>query len=434
MKFPRIYLVRQDFPDRRLADAQGEARRRLEEADLASRVRPGARIAVGAGSRGIDNYAVIIKAAVDYWKAHGCKPFIFPAMGTHGGGTAEGQASVLAHYGVNEAAMGCPIVSSLEVVPTGRTPEGIQTFMDRNAYESDGVFLVGRVKWHTDFVGKIESGLCKMVAIGIGKVAGAQQYHAFGYRLGLERVIRSALRQVASTGKLVGGMAIMEDARHHTAGLAVVPIEDFERREEELLATVKSWKGRIPVDELDVLIVDEMGKDISGTGMDSKVINRMMNLEANCFPDAPRIHRIFVRDLTKDTYGNAIGMGMADIITGRLRAGVDREATYLNCISACTIPGIRTPIHFTTDRECLEVACRTVGRLNFEETPIGWITNTLELSLFAFSEPLLEEIRKNPALKVVSPPLEFSFDADGNLPPLVDLAAGAPPDATSQTF
>ena len=201
------------------------------------------------------------------------RPFIFPAMGSHGAATAEGQADVLAHYGIIEETMGCPIVSSLDVVPLTKTPDGIQTYMDRNAFESDGVMFLGRVKWHTDFDGTIESGLFKMMAIGLGKFAGAGHYHTYAYKLGLAHVIRSIGREVLKSGKILGGLAILEDAYHNTAQLTAVPVGEMERREEELLALVKSWMARIPAD-LDILIVDEMGKEISGAGMDTKVVNR----------------------------------------------------------------------------------------------------------------------------------------------------------------
>jgi hypothetical protein len=241
----RLYLVRQNFPDRRIIDIPAEVARQLQAADFASRVKPGARIGIGVGSRGISNIATIVRAVADYWKSAGMRPFIFPAMGSHGAATAEGQADVLAHYGMIEETMGCPIVSSLEVVPVGKTPEGISTFMDRSAYESDGVMLVGRVNWHTDFAGKIESGLFKMMAIGLGKFAGAQHYHTYAYKMGLDRVIRSIGRQVLKSGKILGGLAILEDAYHNTGKLDAVPVEAMEQREEELLSLAKSWMGRL---------------------------------------------------------------------------------------------------------------------------------------------------------------------------------------------
>ncbi|HUK18810.1 MAG TPA: hypothetical protein VLW65_20460, partial [Bryobacteraceae bacterium] len=270
MQFSRLLLVRQNFPDRRIPDVAAEVRRQLSASGFAGRLKPGSRVAIGVGSRGIHNIATIARNVVEYWKSQGMSPFIFPAMGSHGAASAAGQADVLAHYGIVESTVGCPIVSQLEVVSLGKTDEGIEAFMDRTAYDAGGVMLVGRVKWHTDFAGKIESGLFKMMAIGLGKFAGAQRYHSYAYRLGLEHVIRSVGRQVLKSGKILGGLAILEDAHHNTAKLDAVPVEVMEAREEENLALVKSWMARIPMD-LDILIMDEIGKNISGAGMDTKV-------------------------------------------------------------------------------------------------------------------------------------------------------------------
>ncbi len=314
MKFPRLLLVQQKFPDRRIPDVSSEVARQLAASGFASRVKPGSRIAIGVGSRGIHNYPVIVKAVVQYWLDQGMKPFLFPAMGSHGAASPEGQTMVLAHYGITEAAMGCPVVSRLEVVSLGKTADGIEAFMDKEAYNSDGVMLVGRVKWHTDYAGKIESGLFKMMAIGLGKFAGAQRYHSYAYKLGLEHVIRTVGRQVLGSGKILGGLAILEDANHNTAKLDAVPVEQMEQREEENLELVKSWMARVPAD-LDILIVDEIGKNISGAGMDTKVVNRGVNGEYNPWP-GPKFQRIFVRNLSELTYNNAVGLGMADRSTG----------------------------------------------------------------------------------------------------------------------
>src|SRR5439155_129216 len=232
MKFPRLLVVRQNFPDRRIPDVAAEVHKQLSGSAFAKRVKPGARIAIGAGSRGIHNIATIVRNVAQFFKDQGMRPFIFPAMGSHGAASAAGQADVLAHYGITEAAMGCPVVSQLEVVSLGKTDDGIEAFMDKMAYESDGVMLVGRVKWHTDFAGKIESGLFKMMAIGLGKFAGAQRYHTYAYRLGLEHVIRTVGRQVLKSGKILGGLAILEDANHNTAQLTAVPVRRMEQREE----------------------------------------------------------------------------------------------------------------------------------------------------------------------------------------------------------
>ncbi len=415
MPFSRIALVRQHFPDRRIKDIPAEVRQQLANSNFVSKLKPGARVAIGVGSRGITNIATIVKAVVEFWKDAGMQPFIFPAMGSHGAATAEGQADVLAHYGIHEATMGCPIISSLDVIPVGKSPDGIEAFMDRNAYNSDGVMLVGRVKWHTDFSGKIESGLFKMMAIGLGKFAGAQRYHTYGYRLGLEHVIRSVGRQVLGSGRILGGLAILEDANHNTGKLEAVPVESMEKREEELFALVMSWRAKIPVKEADILIVDELGKNISGAGMDTKVINRSILCHYNPWDDLPRINRIFVRDLSDLTYNNAVGIGMADVTTDRLVNRVDWKATHINSLTASTPCAIRTPIHFPTDREALEKIWTTVGRFEREDVKIAWIRNTMELGLIGFSENLLSEIRQNPDLEVIGDPQEIEFDAAGNL-------------------
>jgi hypothetical protein len=420
-----MLLVRQKFPDRRVRDIPGEVQRQLSASSFVSRLKPGARVAIGVGSRGIANLAVIVRAVVDFWKDQGMRPTIFPAMGSHGAATAEGQAHVLANYGISDALMGCPVVSSLDVVSLGCTAEGIEAFMDRHAYESDGVMLVSRVKWHTDFAGTLESGLFKMMAIGLGKFAGAQRYHTFAYRLGLEHMVRAVGRQVLTSGKILGGLAILEDAYHNTAKLEAVPVEAMEQREEELLALTKSWAGRIPVENLDILIVDEMGKNISGTGMDTKVINRSIYGEYNPWPGLPRIGRVFVRDLSELSYNNAVGIGMADVTTDRLVNSIDWTPTLINCLTASTPAGARTPIHFRTDRECLERIAPTVGKFEVADVTLGWIRNTMQLAVLGLSENLEAEIRKNPDLEILGSPRDLEFDEEGNLVSLLDRASDA---------
>jgi hypothetical protein len=372
-------------------------------------------VAIGVGSRGISNIETIVRSVVDWWKAQAMRPFIFPAMGSHGAATAAGQADVLAHYGIREETMGCPIHSSLDVVSLGSTPEGIGTSMDRNAFESDGVMLIGRVKWHPEFEGRIESGLFKMMAIGLGKVAGAQQYHTHAYnKMGLERVIRSIGHRVLDTGKILGGLAILEDAHHNTAQLTAVPADSMEKREEELLSLAKTWMGRIPVN-LDILILDEIGKDISGAGMDTKVVNRGVQGQYNPWSGCPSIERIFVRDLSSKTYGNGVGLGMADVVTDRLLQKIDWNATRINALTASAPAIIRTPLHCPTDRECLECIAPTVGKFDMADVTIGWIRNTLELGLIALTENLLPQIQLNPLSEIVSPAQDLAFDREGNL-------------------
>ena len=415
MDFPRLYLVRQNFPDRRVADIPATVHQELGAAGIGANLKPGSKVAIGVGSRGIANISTIVRSVVDYWKSQGMQPFIFPAMGSHGAATAEGQADVLAHYGVHEATVGCPVVSSLEVVSLGKTADGIEAFMDRNAFESDGVMLVGRVKWHTDFAGKIESGLFKMMAIGLGKFAGAQRYHTYAYKLGLETVIRAVGRQVLGSGKILGGLAILEDAHHNTGKLAAVPVDAMEQREEELLALVKSWQGHIPVPAVDILILDEIGKNISGAGMDTKVANRSVTGLANCWPGAPMIERVFVRDISSNSYGNAVGLGMADVISDRLLGKIDWKPTRINSLTASTPAAIRTPVHFPTDRECLEVMMPTVGKLDLAEVTFCRIRNTMAVNRALVSENLLPAIKANPICEILEGPVKFEFEGHGDL-------------------
>lgn len=416
MKLPRFVIAEQQYPNRAITNISDHVRKELTQADFAARVPKGARIAIGVGSRGISNIATIVKAVVDFWKQQGAKPFLFPAMGSHGAATAEGQADVLAHYGIHEATMGAPVVSSLEVVPLGTTADGIETFIDKSAFESDGIFLIPRIKWHTDFSGTLESGLFKMIAIGLGKFAGARQYHTFGYRLGLEQVIRSVGAKVFSSGKVLGGLAIQEGAHHETAGLVAVSssegLEAMLAHEEELLREVKSWRATLPAPEIDVLIVDEIGKNISGAGMDTKVINRSVYGEYNLFPETPVVHRIYARGLSDLTYHSAVGIGLADVVHDRLVADVDWKPTYINSLTASTPGCIRIPIHFRSDLEALSNIAPTVGKTDLSSVTYCRIRNTMELIHVEVSENLIPALY--PHVKAISPPFDVPFDRLGD--------------------
>jgi hypothetical protein len=414
VNFPRLLLVHQKFPDRRLANVAEEVRRQLSASPIAARLKPGARIAIGVGSRGIGNIAAIVRETATWFRERGTQPFLFPAMGSHGAATAAGQAQVLAKYGITEAEMGCPVVSQLEVVSLGKTAGGIEAFLDKAAYDSDGIMLIGRVKWHTDFAGKVESGLFKMMAIGLGKFAGARRYHTYAYKLGLERVILSVGRQVLASGKIVGGLAILEDENHNTALIDAVPVEEMERREERNLALVKTWMPRLPAN-LDLLIMDEIGKDISGSGMDTRIVNRGVYGQYNPWPDTPTVERIFVRGISPLSYHSAVGVGLADIVPQRLVDQIDWTPTAINCLTSNTLACARTPVHFATDRECLERIWPTVGKLDPDTVTYGWIRNTMEMARLGVSENLRACVEANPLLEIVKGPRALEFDGEGNL-------------------
>ncbi len=422
MRFQRLVPIRQNFPDRGLRDVRQAVLDEMRAAAWTQAVAPGSRIAVGVGSRGIANIGVIAKAVVDFWIERGCKPFLIPVMGSHGGGTAEGQAEVLEHYGITEATMGAPVVSSLDVDQIGVTPEGIDVSMDRQAHNADGVMLLSRVKWHTGFVGKLESGVHKMMAIGLGKWEGAKRYHAWALRLGMEQVIRSVGKVMLDTGRMLGGLAILEDAHHNTAEVHALGAANMAADEEKLLERVNSWRAAIPVPAVDMLIVDEIGKNISGSGMDAKVINRGI-LGRNMNPDVVNITRIFARDLTPESGGNAVGIGLCDVIADRLYSQIDFEATWINVLTASNPLGGMCPPHFADDRTCIERLIVTCGKLDPHECSIVRIRNTMELAEMEISENLLAHIAGNPEIEIVGEPRELDFDADGNVAPVALAAA-----------
>ncbi len=412
---PRFVPITQRFPERALPDVTHAVGDALAESQLETRLPAGARIAVAVGSRGVANLAEVVRATVKYFQERGYRPFIVPAMGSHGGGTAAGQIEVLAKYGVTEAASGCPMESSIETVSLGHTPEGMECYFDQNAYRSDGVFLINRVKWHTTFEAPIESGLLKMAAIGLGKVKGATAYHQHAVRSDLGTVIRAIGRHVLASGKILGGLALLEDAHHKTAKVVVVPSERLEQEEEQLLQLVRSWAPRILFPNIDILIVDEIGKQFSGAGMDSKIVNRHPYGAPNPWPWAPRIIRIYLRSLSPLSYGNSIGLGMADLISERLYGSIDWNVTKVNAFAASNFPVVRTPMRAANDREALDILSKAVGRIDPAEVTCVRIQNTLELTHLHATENLLNGSSLPAGVEIAGAAATAEFDSDGNL-------------------
>jgi hypothetical protein len=413
--------VLQRFPSRALPDVTRAVREELAQSNVAAGLPPKARIAIGVGSRGVANLAEIVRATVSHFREAGFVPFIVPAMGSHGGGTGPGQIDVLAHYGVTEQSMACPVLSSIETVSMGNTPEGIETYLDRNAFESDGVFVVNRVKWHTSFEAPIESGLMKMAAVGLGKVQGATNYHRHGLRLGLGNVVLSVGRHLLASGKILGGLGLVEDAHHQTARVAALPFAGLEEAEAQLLLLARSWMARISFDEVDILLIDEVGKHISGTGMDSKVINRHPYGQVNPWPWAPRVMRVHVRDISPLSYGNAVGIGMADTISERLYQRIDWHATKVNSLAASNLTAVRTPLRMANDREAMETLAGAVGRADPAEVTYVHIRNTLELTNIHVSENLLPGPDN---VEATGPAVPVTFDTEGNLEEVGELVRG----------
>jgi Lactate racemase N-terminal domain len=372
----------------------------------------GQRIAVSVGSRGIASLAEITRALCGWLKAQGAAPFIFPAMGSHGGATAEGQRKVLEDYGVTAENVGAEIRSSMETVSLGRTAEGAEVFMDRHAWESDGAIVMNRVKPHTDFSGKIESGLLKMISVGMGKAQGARETHRAGRRHGFERVIRGMSAMALESGKILCGLGVLENEFHQIAMVRAAKPEGVVAMEEEMLAVARRLVPRLPFQDLHLLVVDEMGKDISGTGMDTKVIGRGANFPPG---EVSEIRLIYVRDLTEQSAGNALGVGLADVIHERVFRKIDLEKTYVNVRTSLNPPMARLPIYLPTDRQALDFALGALGSPDKSEQRIIWIRNTLDLNRVAISPRLARDARELPGWRLAPEELTAVFDADGNI-------------------
>src|SRR5256714_8084508 len=411
MALPRMIRVRQTFPRPRVADIPRAVAATLGEA--ARRIRPGDAVAVGAGSRGIANIGTIVGATVKWLQDLGARPFVFPAMGSHGGGTADGQLSVLEHYGITEATMGCPIRATMEVVQVGEAL-GLPVWLDAYAAEATWIGVVNRVKPHTDFKGSIESGLFKMMTIGLGKWKGALQYHRANVNHGYETVITAVGREMLAKVPIGFGVGIVENGYDETAQIEAFNAANLEDGERRLLKDAREWMARLPFSPIDVLVVEQIGKNISGSGMDTNVIGRPSNPHEP-FPNDPKILWVVALELTDESYGNATGIGNADFTTRRLVEKIDMKPTLINCITACTPNGAKIPATYDTDREAIETALSCIGLTPPEKARVIRIKNTLMLGEIEVSEALLPEVAKRGDLTVLGDPAELRFDVAGVL-------------------
>lgn len=414
MLLPTMHRIRQKVDPPVVADVAMAVSAEIRKLNLAGRVKPGARVAVTGGSRGVANIATILKATCESLKALGAKPFIVPAMGSHGGATAEGQLKVLARYGVTPESMEVPILSSMETVEIGRMSWGFPVLVDKNASEADHIVLVNRIKPHTNFRAHVESGLMKMLVIGLGKHQGAILAHRAAVDVGLPKAIPEVARFSLSKLPVLFGLGMLENVRHQTARVEAMLPEALEETEARLLT--EAWKllGRIPFEFLHLLIVDELGKEISGTGMDPNVIGRMY-FSPNEEPKSPRYIRILVRDLTEQTAGNAVGMGLADFSTRRLANKINFQYTYTNALTGLSPMRSKMPIIFETDRDAIEGALKTIGLTEPPDAKVARIKNTLDLEYLSVSDALLPEVKGRTDLEIVSGPHPFEFTAGGDL-------------------
>lgn len=424
--FPRMMALRQKFPAHPLLDVRNELLAELEASGIAARLKPGSRVALGVGSRGITHLDRIVLTVVEFLKRAGAQPFIVPAMGSHGGATPEGQAGVLADYGITEKTMKAPVQSSMEVRRLGETAEGVEVFFSADALEADGIIPINRIKPHTDFSGEIGSGIQKMIAIGFAKRTGAVACHAAAAHRGHAPVITSVARFLLSRVPFLCGVAILENQVHATHRVVVLRPEELAQQEPALLDEARLLMPRLPFEDIDLLIVDRLGKDVSGAGMDPNIIGRGVQgysaaLDVN-HKESLRIRRIFVRELTNTTHGNAIGIGMADVTTTRLVRAIDARATYINALSAVTPQTAKVPIHFDTDREALEQVLTSLCLPRGAAPRVVRILDTLSLEAMLASEAYGKEIRERSDLTLLGEPEEMQFDDVGNLTPLPTLA------------
>ena len=414
MVFPYMVTVEQVMDLPRIGNVRAAVLNELAGLQIRRLIRPGMRIAVTAGSRGITDIVSVLAAVIEQCKVLGADPFIVPAMGSHGGATARGQLAVLRGLGITEETMDCPVVSSLEVVQIATTEQGIPVLIDKAARSADGIVIVNRIKRHEEFGGGMGSGLMKMMAIGLGKYEGAVLLHRHAVQLGLATVITSVARAVMKRAPVLFGLGIVENARGETVHVTASEPGQLEETERSLFLKAERWIARLPVDQLDVLIVDELGKEISGTGMDAHTVGRLDVLRQPK-PESPAISRIVVRDLTDATHGNAAGVGFADYVTRRLSDRIDLRVTYLNCMACMTPEEARMPIVADTDRQAIRWALETSGVADTRDARVMRIKNTALLERLSVSRAVLAEMQSLPHLKVHGRLKEMAFTHSGTL-------------------
>jgi len=403
--------VRQHFDDEQIEDLEGAIRAELQRVGLVKLIKPGYEVAITAGSRGVTRIPEIIRAVAQAVKEAGGRPFIVPTMGSHGGATAEGQQAILHDYGITEEFVGAPIRATMEVVELGTTATGAKVYFDKNAYNADATIVVGRVKPHTDFRGPVESGLCKMIAIGLGKQRGAEQMHAHGLVDSIPQGAAIALEKA----NIILGLGIVENGYDQPHTVRATLPQDLYATDAQLLVLAKKLLPRIPFDELELLVVDWIGKNLSGAGMDPNVIGMWRRGRPNVEPK-PFYRRILVRDLTPESHGNAVGIGFADFVTRKLVQKINWRDMYVNALTANEPFAVKVPITLESDQEALEVAYKSAtAHLDGAPARVVRIHSTLRLEEFWVSEALLPAVKKNPRLQILSQPQPWQFDSAGNL-------------------
>lgn len=413
MRLPEMYRLRRRFPRPVVQDIAAAVRRELLRLKLGDAVPPGGRIGITVGSRGIQDLVPVLRTCVDHLKDLGAAPCLVAAMGSHGGGSEQGQREVLESLGVTEAELGAPVAACAECRTIAHTPEGLPVFVLESAVSLDGILVVNRVKTHTSFKGPVESGLVKMLVVGLGGPRGAEQFHGFG-PWELPRLLPEFGRVLLRHLPVLGGLAIVENAYEETALVRAVPADQMIDRESELLAYSKTLMPSLPTDEIDLLIVEQMGKNFSGTGMDTNIIGRV-RIEGVPEPEKPSIKRIAVLELSEESHGNATGIGLADFVTRRVVDGMDRRATYLNCLTSTFVVRAAIPMYFDTEKELLEAALTSLRTIPVDRLRIVVIPDTLHLEACLVSEAVAGDIRGRDGMELEGTPVALSFDHEGRL-------------------
>jgi hypothetical protein len=409
---PPVHQVRQRFPRPLIEDLDGAVAAEFARAEVRERIKPGARVCVAVGSRGISHLSQIVRAVLREVKALGAEPFIIPAMGSHGGATPEGQRRVLADYGITEETMGVPIVSSLETRQIGTAEDGTPVYCSADALNADAVIPIARVKPHTGFRAPIESGLHKMLAIGLGKQHGADTLHATGMDR-FVKLIPAAGQMILKTAPVVFSLGIVENGYDEPAHIEAVLAEQFATREPELLEMARSLMPSLPFAEIDVLVIQAIGKNISGSGMDPNVCGRFVKSNGPAYTDRPFVQHIAVLDLTPETHGNASGIGLGELMSLRVLQKIDLPSTYANCMTASHLAGAMLPVVLENDRATIATAIKTTVRTTPETIRLVIIRNTLDVGEIWISPALLEEARAQPHLEINPTSMPITFDGDG---------------------
>lgn len=415
LQFPDMFLVQQSFECKTIDNVVLETAKQLNESDFADSIKPGDTVAITAGSRGIYQLPAILKQVVDFFRRHQAEPLIVPAMGSHGGATVDGQLQVLAKLGITAESVGAEIQGTMDTVVVAETESGIPIHFDAIAAKADHVFVVNRIKPHTRFTGPIESGLHKMLLIGLGKHAGATVYHQAINDFSFGQILTSVASEVITRCSVLGGLAIVENALDETALIQAVPASEFAAMESRLLDQAKQWLPTLPFPDVDLLIVDRIGKNISGTGMDANVIGRKFNDHAGTVDDIANCKRIFVRSLTSETEGNACGIGLAEFTTSACVGQVDHEKTNTNVVTASHPEAGMIPLTYSSDKAAITAALKTVGTVTPEKAKVVQIADTLHLSTVRMSTAYFDRIQSAKHLTIIQDAKSFPLNSSGEL-------------------